>query len=171
MPRQKKPTEKLAPIPAELLEQHAPQPAIGEATGVRNQYALTKLVRQASSLGRLGAERGLHEAEQADRRGFRQRLDEHPALPVTDIEAVHEGRVALPQFANADRGGKQRRVDAGVEVQKEVPDALLPVVWQNLWHRASTNRVMAPRRRPSRLAAGLRQTQGGCGALTESVSL
>ena len=51
---------------AELLEQRAPQSAIGEATGVRSQFPLTKLVRQAGSLGRAAAERGLREAEHTD---------------------------------------------------------------------------------------------------------
>ena len=39
------------------------------------------------------------QAAEADGGGFRQRLDEHPALPAADIEAVHEGRVALIEFA------------------------------------------------------------------------
>jgi DNA polymerase-3 subunit delta len=51
---------------AELVEQRATQQAIGEATGVANQWALTKLIRQAGALGRAGAEQGLREAEAAD---------------------------------------------------------------------------------------------------------
>jgi soluble lytic murein transglycosylase-like protein len=43
----------------ELMEQRAPQNAIGEATGVTNQYALGKLVRQAGMLGRAAAEQWL----------------------------------------------------------------------------------------------------------------
>ncbi len=50
----------------ELMEQHAPERAIGEATGVTNQYALGKLVRQAGMLGRAAAEHGLRAAEEAD---------------------------------------------------------------------------------------------------------
>ena len=42
-----------------------------------------------------------HQAAEAERGGFRQRLDEHPALPAADIEAVHEGRVALVELARA----------------------------------------------------------------------
>jgi DNA polymerase III delta subunit len=51
---------------AELVEQRAQQPAIGEATGVANNWALTKLIRQAGALGRTGAEQALREAENAD---------------------------------------------------------------------------------------------------------
>jgi DNA polymerase-3 subunit delta len=51
---------------AELVEQRAPQPAIGEATGVANNWALTKLIRQAGALGRAGAEQALREAESTD---------------------------------------------------------------------------------------------------------
>ena len=65
---------------AELLEQRASQPSIGEATGVTNQYALTKLVRQAGSLGRLAAERGLREAEYADHAVKTGKLEDGLAL-------------------------------------------------------------------------------------------
>jgi DNA polymerase III delta subunit len=51
---------------AELVEQRATQQAIGEATGVANQWALTKLIRQAGALGRAGAEQAVREAEAAD---------------------------------------------------------------------------------------------------------
>ena len=47
---------------------------------------------------------------EADRGGFRQRLDEDPALPAADIEAVHEGGVALVQLAQALARREQRRV-------------------------------------------------------------
>ena len=67
--------------------------------------------------------------------GFRQRLDEHPALPAADIEAVHEGRVPLVEFARALAGREQRRIDARVEVQQEVLDLLLPSRWNDLAHR------------------------------------
>ena len=50
----------------ELMEQQVPERAIGEATGVTNQYALSKLVRQAGMLGRAAAEHGLRAAEDAD---------------------------------------------------------------------------------------------------------
>ena len=51
--------------------------------------------------------------------GLRQRFDEDPALPAADIEAVHEGRVALIEFARALAGREQRGVDARVEVQHQ----------------------------------------------------
>ena len=99
--------------------------------------------------------------------GFRQRLDEHPALPAADIEAVHEGRVALIEFARALAGGEQRRVDARVEIQHDVLDLLLPSRWNDLAHRGpwSVRRRSCARRALSRrLASMLRQTQGAFAA-------
>ena len=75
------------------------------------------------------------QAAEADGGGFRQRLDEDPALPAADIEAVHEGRVALIEFARALARREQRRVDARVQIQKEVPDLFLPLRWYDLAHR------------------------------------
>jgi len=51
---------------AELVEQRAPKPAIGEATGTHNSWALDKLIRQAQALGRYGTEEALREAERTD---------------------------------------------------------------------------------------------------------
>jgi DNA polymerase-3 subunit delta len=51
---------------AELIEQGASQAAIGEATGVGNQWALGKVVRQADALGRRAAEQALREAQSTD---------------------------------------------------------------------------------------------------------
>ncbi len=58
------------------------------------------------------------QAAEPDGGGFRQRLDEDPALPAADIEAVHEGRVALVELAQALAGREQRRVDARIEIQQ-----------------------------------------------------
>ena len=41
-------------------------------------------------------------------RRFRQWLDEDPALPAADIEAVHESGITFPQFTQADSGIEQR---------------------------------------------------------------
>lgn len=65
---------------AELIEQRAPQPAIGEATGVHNQWALGKLIRQAQALGRFGTEEALREAERTDFAVKTGKLDESLAL-------------------------------------------------------------------------------------------
>jgi DNA polymerase-3 subunit delta len=65
---------------AELVEQRAPQNAIGEATGVHNQWALGKLIRQAQTLGRTGAEEALREAERTDFSVKTGKLDESLAL-------------------------------------------------------------------------------------------
>ena len=72
---------------------------------------------------------------ESDGGGFRQRLDEDPALPAADIEAVHEGREALIEFARALAGREQRGVDARIEVQHEMPELLLPFGWYDLAHR------------------------------------
>ena len=50
----------------ELLEQGANDEAIGSATGVRNGFALGKLVRQARALNRPAAETALREIERSD---------------------------------------------------------------------------------------------------------
>lgn len=65
---------------AELVEQRAPQPAIGEATGVHNQWALGKLIRQAQTLGRTGTEEALREAERTDFAVKTGKLEESLAL-------------------------------------------------------------------------------------------
>ena len=74
-------------------------------------------------------------AAEADGGGFRQRLDEHPALPAPDIEAVHERREAFVEFAQAAPGREQGGVDARVEVQQEMPELLLPVIGYDVAHR------------------------------------
>ena len=108
-----------------------------------------------------------HQAAEPEGGGFRQRLDEDPALPAADIEAVHEGREALIEFARALAGREQRGVDARIEIQQQVPDLLLPVGWHDLAHRDpwSIRSAQAPGRAPSRRLAGmLRQTQGAFSA-------
>lgn len=104
-------------------------------------------------------------AAEADRCGLRQRFDEHPALPPPDIEAVHEGRVALIEFADALARGEQRGVDARIEVQEEIPDPGLPMRWYDLAHlepsRLGSKAFKHPAGAASRRLAGmLRQTQG-----------
>ena len=76
------------------------------------------------------------QAGESDRRGFGQRLDENPAFPPADIEAIHEGREALVEFACAGARCEHREVDARIEVQQEMPDSPLPVGRQNLAHRS-----------------------------------
>src|SRR5206468_6289491 len=108
---------------------------------------------------------------ETDGGGFRKRLDEDPALPAADIEAVHEGGVALVQLAQALARREQRRVDARVQIQKEVPDLLLPVWRYDLAHRDlwSVRNARAPGRALSRRhALMLRQTQGAFRTLGDS---
>ena len=100
---------------------------------------------------------------EADGGGFRQRLDEDPALPAADIEAVHEGGIALVEFAQALARREQRRVDTRIQVQKEIPDLLLPVWRYDLAHRdpwSVRRRSSAGQALWRRLASMLRQTQG-----------
>ncbi len=65
---------------AELIEQGAPQAAIGEATGVTHQFPLGKLIRQAGVLGAARAEQALREVEASDHAVKTGRLDEALAL-------------------------------------------------------------------------------------------
>ncbi|MGY3422555.1 hypothetical protein ACVWZW_003030 [Bradyrhizobium sp. F1.13.4] len=105
------------------------------------------------------------QAAEAEGRSLRQRLDEHPALPPPDIEAVHEGRVALVELADALGRGEQRGVDARIEIQEEIPDPGLPMRWYDLAHleplRLGSKAFKHPAGAASRRLAGvLRQTQG-----------
>ncbi len=65
---------------AELVEQRAPQATIGEATGVSNQWVLGKLIRQAETLGRTGAEQALRAAETTDHAVKTGRMNEDLVL-------------------------------------------------------------------------------------------
>ncbi|CEG08486.1 hypothetical protein BN961_01902 [Afipia felis] len=83
-------------------------------------------------------------AGQANRRHLRQRFDEHPALPAADIEAVHERRIALIEFAQATARGEQRGIETRIEVQKEIPDPLHPLAGYDLAHQNFLNRRSRP---------------------------
>ena len=78
-----------------------------------------------------------HGAAEAERGGFRERLDDDPALPAADIEAVHEGRVALIQLAQALGGREQRGIDARIDVQHHVLELLLPLRRYDPAHRCT----------------------------------
>ena len=75
------------------------------------------------------------QAAEPDGGGFRQRFDEDPAFPAADIEAVHEGREPLVEFAHALARREQRGVDARIEIQHPVPDFPLPFRWYDSAHR------------------------------------
>lgn len=89
----------------ELMEQQAPQNAIGEATGVTNQYALGKLVRQAGMLGRAAAEHGLRAAEEAD---HAIKTGEHDEALALDLLICRLAELAPAAPANGGRGGGGR---------------------------------------------------------------
>ena len=78
--------------------------------------------------------------------GFRQRFDEDPAFPAADIEAVHEGRVALIELARAHIGREQRGIEARVQIQTEMIDPPFPIVWDDLAHQGpwSVRSAQAP---------------------------
>ena len=63
----------------ELLERHAPQNAIAEATGLRG-FPLTKLMRQARGLSRAAAEANLRDLEHADHSVKTGRMSDELAL-------------------------------------------------------------------------------------------
>jgi hypothetical protein len=139
--------------------------AVAIEEGHREVALLQPVLVRGLAEGGNGEREHHDEAAEAQRRGLRQRLDEHPALPPPDIEAVHEGRIALVEFADSLGRGEQRGVDARIEVQEEVPDPRLPVGWRVLDHlelsRLGSTAFKHPAGvAPRRLAGCLRQTQG-----------
>ena len=78
------------------------------------------------------AERRQRERQQHDhaagahRGALRQGLDEHPAPPAADVEAVHEHGEPLPDLARPAPGLEQGVVEARVEIQQEPPELRLP---------------------------------------------
>src|SRR3984893_14268673 len=92
-----------------------------------------------------------------DGRGFRQWFDEDPAFPAADMEAVHERRVPLVEFARALGGREQRRIDARIEIQQPVPDLRLPLRWYDLAHWCPFSEVRNPFQHP---LYKLRKTKG-----------
>jgi DNA polymerase-3 subunit delta len=65
---------------AELVEQQAPESAIGEATGVTHRFPLGKLIKQAGALGAANAEQALREVEASDYAVKSGRLEDALAL-------------------------------------------------------------------------------------------
>jgi hypothetical protein len=84
-------------------------------------------------VGRL-AERRLRQRQQHDEAGephgraFRQRLDEHPAPPAADVEAVHEHGEPLVELAPPASGLEQEVVKARVGLQQKTLDLGFPVL-------------------------------------------
>ena len=86
----------------ELLEQRADQQAIGDATGVRNDFALRKLMRQARATTRPIAEAALREIEASDHAVKTGQIDEVLALDLlaTRLAALAR-RPAAPAASTA----------------------------------------------------------------------
>ena len=68
-----------------------------------------------------------HQPAGPQRRRLRERLDQQPAPPAGDVEAVHEGGVALVEFARPFPALEHRGIDAGVDIQHQPLELRLPV--------------------------------------------
>ena len=84
----------------ELLEGRADQAAVGEATGVKNRYALGKLMRQARSTSRHAAEAALREVETSDHSVKTGRVNEVLAL---DLLVTRLAEITRPSRAASAR--------------------------------------------------------------------
>ncbi len=84
----------------ELLEGRADEAAVGEATGVKNHYALGKLMRQARSTSRQAAEAALREVEASDHAVKTGRLDDALAL---DLLVTRLAEITRPSRAATAR--------------------------------------------------------------------
>jgi DNA polymerase-3 subunit delta len=84
----------------ELLEGRADEAAVGEATGVKNRYALGKLMRQARSTSRQAAEAALREVEASDHAVKTGRLEETLAL---DLLVTRLAEITRPTRAATAR--------------------------------------------------------------------
>src|SRR5262249_15150493 len=67
-----------------------------------------------------------HQAAHAQGEALRRRLDEIPAPPAGDMEAVHEDGEALVKLAPPGLGLVQPEVDAGIEIEQEPLQPDLP---------------------------------------------
>lgn len=85
----------------ELLERGADQRAVGEATGVRNQFPLGKLMRQARATSRPAAEAALREMERSDHAVKTGRIDETLAL---ELLLTRLAEISRPPAATSAAG-------------------------------------------------------------------
>ena len=67
---------------------------------------------------RAGERQHQHEAAEAHGGHFRQRLDDEPAPPSRDMEAVHDVAVTLERLARQPEAAEQPEVEAGVEIEE-----------------------------------------------------
>ena len=82
------------------------------------------------------------EAAGAHGGGFRQRLDENPAPPAADVEAVHEHGEPLPDLARPAPGLEDEIVEAGVGIQQEAPQLRLPLLLLGIGIELAQHRLM-----------------------------
>ena len=73
---------------------------------------------------------GQHEHKAAGPKGqpFRNRLDQRPAPPAVDMEAVHDDGVALVKLAPPGACQVEAEIDARVEVEHDPARARLPML-------------------------------------------
>src|SRR5262249_11546486 len=76
------------------------------------------------------------------RRALRERLDEHPAPPAGDVEAVHEHGEALPKLAQPAPALEQEVVEAGVEIEQEAPQPAPPFTAVGIGEELAQCRLM-----------------------------
>jgi hypothetical protein len=84
------------------------------------------LVRRFAE-GRNGQRQHEQKAAGAERRRFRQRLDQKPSPPAGDVKLVHDRGEPLIQFARPFAALKDRKIDPRVEV-KQQPLELAPPI-------------------------------------------
>ena len=105
------------------------------------------------------AERGQRERQHHDEAagaeggGLRQRLDEHPAPPAADVEAVHEHGEPLADLARPAPGLEQEIVEARVEIEQEALQLRLPVLLVRIGIELAQRRLVWDKPRP-RWASG-----------------
>lgn len=78
--------------------------AVAIQEGHREVGFLQPVLVRGLAEGRYRQRQHQDQAAEPDGGRFRQRLDEDPALPTADIEAVHEGREPLIEFAYPGAG-------------------------------------------------------------------
>lgn len=95
----------LALIPIVVLDASAADDvAVAIQEGHREVGFLQPVLVRGLAEGRYRQRQHQDQAAEPDGGRFRQRLDEDPALPTADIEAVHEGREPLIEFAYPGAG-------------------------------------------------------------------
>ncbi len=94
-----------------------------------------------------------NEPDGAERRHFRQRLDEEPAPPAGDMGAIHESRKSFVDFTGPLAALEHGEIDAGIDVEQHALDFRPPIVARvgkhvrhnNALRKSTTTRIEATR--------------------------